>query len=215
MIDTRMPDEARADTQRMTPTGDAPASGSEGGDADVTVLLQRWGAGDADALDALLPLVYADLRALARRELHGHRGHDTLQPTALVNDVFLRLLGGERPQCLHSRAHLFNTAARIMRQLLVDRARRAATDKHGGAWKRDDFACALDLPIPEYTQLPELDAALDELARLDARMAKVVELRYFTGLSVAEVARLLELEERTVYRDWAAARAWLRDRLSG
>ncbi len=191
-----------------------PALGSEAAGAEVTALLQRWGAGDATALDALLPLVYADLRGIARRELYGHRGHDTLQPTALVNDVFVRLLGSDRPQCLGSRAHLFNTAARIMRQLLVDRARRAACDKHGGAWKRDDFACALDLPIPECTVLPELDAALDELARLDERMAKVVELRYFTGLSVAEVARLLEVEERTVYRDWAAARAWLRDRLS-
>lgn len=183
-------------------------------DADATVLLRRWSDGDTDALDALLPLVYADLRGIARRELHGHRGHDTLQPTALVNDVFLRLLGSEQPQKLTSRAHLFNTAARIMRQLLVDRARRAASEKHGGAWKRDDFTRALDLPIPDQTQLPELDAALDELAKLDERMAKVVELRYFTGLSVAEVAALLGVEERTVYRDWAAARAWLRDRLA-
>lgn len=193
----------------MNETDDPPT----GADAEATVLLQRWGAGDAQALESLIPLVYADLRGIARRELHGHRGHDTLQPTALVNDVFLRLLGSETPQRLTSRVHLFNTAARIMRQLLVDRARRAASEKHGGAWKRDDFTRALDLPIPEQTLLPELDAALDELARLDERMAKVVELRYFTGLSVAEVARLMDVDERTVYRDWAAARAWLRDRL--
>lgn len=185
-------------------------TGTSAGDA--TVLVQRWSAGDAQALEQLLPLVYADLRAIARRELHGHRGHDTLQPTALVNDVFVRLLGGESPQ-LQNRAHLFNAAARIMRQLLVDRARRQATDKHGGGWRRDDFSAALDLPIPDDTRLPELDAALGELATIDARMAKVVELRYFVGLSVAEVANLLEVEERTVYRDWAAARAWLRDRL--
>jgi len=179
---------------------------------DATTLVQRWSSGDAGALDALLPLIYADLRAIAGRELSAHRGHDTLQPTALVHDVFLRLLGGEQPQ-LMSRAHLFNTAARIMRQLLVDRARRAASEQHGGAWRRDDFAAALELPIPENSRLPDLDEALRELSLLDERMAKVVELRYFTGLSVPEVARLLELEERTVYRDWAAARAWLRDRL--
>lgn len=195
----------------MDQTGvDAPSTGTD----DTTVLLRRWGEGDGDALEALLPHVYADLRGIARRELHGHRGHDTLQPTALVNDVFVRLLGGDAAQRLTSRAHLFNTAARIMRQLLVDRARRAASEKHGGAWKRDDFTRALDLPIPESTRLPELDAALDELARLDARMAKVVELRYFAGLSVAEVAVLLEVDERTIYRDWAAARAWLHDRLA-
>ena len=100
-----------------------------------------------------------------------------------------------------------------MRQLLVDRARSANADKHGGGWLRDDFTRALDLPIPEQTRLPELDAALTELAALEPRMAQVVELRYFIGLSVAEVAAMLELEERTVYRDWAAARAWLKDRL--
>lgn len=185
-----------------------------GGTSDAaTLLLQRWNNGDAAALDALLPLVYADLRGIARRELHGHRGHDTLQPTALVNDVFVRILGSESPQRLSSRAHLFNTAARIMRQLLVDRARRAASEKHGGAWKRDDFTRALDLPVADDTRLPELDTALQDLARLDERMANVVELRCFAGLSVAEVATLMEVDERTVYRDWAAARAWLRDRL--
>lgn len=179
---------------------------------EATALVQRWSAGDGKALEQLLPLVYADLRAIARRELSGHRGHETLQPTALVNDVFLRLLGGDPPQ-LQSRAHLFNAAARVMRQLLVDRARKAASEKHGGLWRRDDFSEALNLPIPDETYLPELDAALSELAQIDERMAKVVELRYFVGLSVAEVAQLLEVEERTIYRDWAAARAWLRDRL--
>ena len=183
-------------------------------DPDVTRLVQRWSAGDATALDALLPRVYADLRMLARRELRGHRGHDTLQPTALVNDVLLKLIDRDAPQPLQGRAHLLHTAARMMRQLLVDRARSAASDKHGGGWLRDDFTRALDLPIPESTRLPELDAALTELSRIDARMAQVVELRYFAGLSVAEVAAMLELEERTVYRDWAAARAWLRERLA-
>lgn len=181
--------------------------------AEATQLLRRWSEGDGAALERLLPMVYADLRAIARRELHGHRGHDTLQPTALVNDVLLKLIDRERPQALQSRAHLFHTAARMMRQMLVDRARSAASDKHGGGVLRDDFTRAMELPIPDTSRLPELDEALDALARLDERLAKVVELRYFVGLSVADVARVLELDERTVYRDWATARAWLRERL--
>lgn len=179
---------------------------------DAQTLIQRWRHGDAAALDSLLPLIYADLRAIAARELRGHRGHDTLQPTALVNDVFVRLLGQDGVAFENS-AHLLNAAARIMRQILVDRARKAASEKHGGAWRRDEFTEALQLPIPEQTRLPDLDAALAALEQLDARMAQVVELRYFVGLSVPEVARVLGLDERTVYRDWAAARAWLRDRL--
>ena len=180
---------------------------------DITQLVQRWSAGEAGALDRLLPMVYAELRRLARIQLGKQQGHDTLQATALVNDVLLKLIDRDAPQALQNRAHLYNTAARMMRQMLVDRARSAAADKHGGGWLRDDFTRALDLPIPEQTRLPELDAALNELATLEPRMAQVVELRYFIGLSVAEVAAMLELEERTVYRDWAAARAWLRDRL--
>ena len=181
---------------------------------DITQLVQRWSAGEADALDRLLPMVYAELRRLARIQLGKAQGHDTLQATALVNDVLLKLIDHDAPQALHSRAHLYNTAARMMRQLLVDRARSAAADRHGGGWLRDDFTRALELPIPEQTRLPEVDAALDELATLEPRMAQVVELRYFIGLSVAEVAAMLELEERTVYRVWAAARAWLKDRLA-
>ena len=180
---------------------------------DITQLVQRWSAGEAGALEHLLPMVYAELRRLARIQLGKQGGHHTLQATALVNDVLLKLIDRAAPQQLENRAHLYNTAARMMRQLLVDRARSANADKHGGGWLRDDFTQALDLPIPEQTRLPELDAALTELARLEPRMAQVVELRYFIGLSVAEVAAMLELEERTVYRDWAAARAWLKDRL--
>jgi len=180
---------------------------------EITRWVQRWGAGDRDALERLLPLVYAELRRLARIQLGNRDGHDTLQATALVNDVLLKLIDRDRPQALESRAHLYNTAARMMRQMLVDRARSAAADKHGGGWLRDEFTRALELPIPERTRLHELDEALAQLATLDPRMAQVVELRYFIGLSVAEVASMLKLDERSVYRDWAAARAWLKDRL--
>lgn len=183
--------------------------------SEVTVLLRRWHHGDVSALDALLPQVYAELRRLAAHELRTHAHHDTLQPTALVNEVFARLLGAERVDIV-SRKHLFTTAAKLMRQTLVDRARAQLRDKRGGGqWQRVDYAEALGLPIEANTDLPALDQALEALGALDARMAQIVELRYFVGLEVAEVANLLGVDERTVYRDWALARAWLRQRLHG
>jgi RNA polymerase sigma factor (TIGR02999 family) len=180
---------------------------------DITQLLRRWHAGEAESLDALLPKVYAELRQLAAHELRGHRNHDTLQPTALVNEVFARLLGAAKVD-ISNRKHLFTTAAKLMRQTLVDRARAQQREKRGGGhWQRVDFIEALALPIEQDTQLPALDEALQALAALDPRMAQIVELRYFVGLEVAEVAHLLEVDERTVYRDWAMARAWLRQRM--
>lgn len=180
--------------------------------AGVTVLLQRWRDGDRDALDGLLPLVYDELRRLAAHELRGHKHHDTLQPTALVHDVFVRLLGAERVD-IGNRKHLFATAAKLMRQVLVDRARAHGREKRGGGWQRVDFIEALALPIEPMTDVPALVEALEVLAELDPRMAQIVELRYFVGLEVLEVANLFEVDERTVYRDWAMARAWLKDRL--
>lgn len=184
-----------------------------GGADDITGWLARWGEGDLAALDQVLPRVYDELRRLAAHELRGHRDHDTLQPTALVHDVFVRLLGA-RAVDIRDRKHLFTTAAKLMRQVLIDRARAAQRDKRGGGqWQRVAFIEALALPVEPGTDLPALDGALTELAGLDPRMAQVVELRCFAGLEVAEVARLLEVDERTVYRDWAMARAWLKDRV--
>jgi len=181
---------------------------------EVTELVQRWGAGDGDALAALLPLVYADLRRLAAQQLRANIGHDTLQPTALVNDVFVRLLGASRID-IDDRKHFFTTAAKLMRQVLVDRARAKARDKRGGDWQRVELVEAAALSIEADTDLPALDEALRRLALLDPRVAEVVELRCFGGLEVSEVAILLGLDERTVYRDWAMARAWLRQQLAG
>ena len=178
----------------------------------VTRLLQRWSEGDNAALDRLLPLVYADLRRMASRELRGMPGHATLQTTALVHDVVLRLLG-RPPSSFESTAHLLNASARMMRQVLVDRARKTASEKHGGRWLRDDFADALELPIPDGTDMAALDRALNDLESVHERMANVVELRYFVGLDVADVAAALGVTERTARRDWVAAREWLRDRL--
>lgn len=181
--------------------------------SDVTELLRQWQGGDQAALDALLPQVYDELRRLAAHELRGHLGHDTLQPTALVHDVFVRLLGAATLD-ISNRKHLYTTAAKLMRQVLVDRARAKQRDKRGGGqWQRVDLVEALALPIDDGVDLSDLDQALAELAKLDERMATMVELRYFVGLEVGEVAALMEIDERTVYRDWAMARAWLRQRL--
>ncbi|MEO7916927.1 MAG: ECF-type sigma factor [Dokdonella sp.] len=174
--------------------------------------LERWRDGDSVALDRVLPLVYADLRRIASRELRVTPGHATLQTTALVHDVVLKLLG-RPPSSFENAAHLLNASARMMRQVLVDRARRAHAEKRGGHWLRDDFTEALELPIPDGTDMAELDRALEELEGAHERMAKVVELRYFMGLESAEIAATLGVDERTVRRDWAAAREWLRERL--
>ncbi|WP_395683782.1 ECF-type sigma factor [Dokdonella sp.] len=184
----------------------------EGG-ADVTGLLRRWGEGDMQALDDLLPDVWDDLRRIAASELRSNAGHGTLQPTALINDVFVRLLGTDHVR-ITDRRHLFTTAARLMRQVLVDRARAQQREKRGGGhWQRVDLVEAIALPIEPGTDVSALAQALDALAQLDPRMAEVVELRSFAGLEVTEVAHLLGVDERTVYRDWAMARAWLRQHL--
>ena len=180
---------------------------------EVTELVKRWRDGDEHALSTLLPLVYADLRRIAAQQLRSNAGHETLQPTALVNDLFVRLLGAQRLD-ISDRKHFFTTAAKLMRQVLVDRARAKSRDKRGGDWLRIDMVEIAALPIEMNTDLPALDDALRKLAALDPRVAEVVELRYFAGLEVSEVAQLLGLDERTVYRDWAMARSWLRQRLS-
>lgn len=180
----------------------------------MTALLARLRAGERSALDGLLPLVYADLRRIASSQLRRHEGHATLQTTALVHDVLIRML--DRPTAdFESTAHLLNSAARIMRQLLVNRARDAGAQKRGGGWLRDALVESLELPIPDQTDLIELDQALNELEAFDARMAKVLELRLFVGLGMAEIAASLDIVERTAHRDWVTALAWLKSRLGG
>lgn len=181
-------------------------------DSEMTLLIQRWQEGDAAALDELLPQVYAELRSMAARLLDRENRQATLQPTALVHDVFVRMLSG-KGMAIENRAHLFHTAGRMMRNILVDRAREAAAEKRGGSWQRVDLIEALQLPIPERTNLGLLDQAISELEQIDQRLARIVELRYFVGLNVSAVANVLEIDKRTVYRDWAFARAWLEKRL--
>lgn len=178
----------------------------------VTILLKQWHDGDPDALDRLLPQIYADLRRIANRQLRRHDDHPTLQTTALVNDVLMHLLDG-KPADFASTAHLLNAAARMMRQHLVNRARAASAEKRGSGWQRDEFTQALQLPIPDGSDIVDLDAALTDLESYDERMARVVELRCFIGLGMPEIGNILNVTERTARRDWNLAVAWLRGRL--
>lgn len=179
---------------------------------DTTALIQRWQNGDAAAFDQLLSLIYADLRAIARRQLRGERA-TTLQPTALVNDVLLRMIErGAAP--ITDGTHFFKVAARAMRHFLVDRARRASTEKHGGQLERLELLEVMELPMSADTDVQRLDAALVDLEAIEPALARIVELRYFVGLTVREVAGVLGVDESTVYRDWALARVWLREHLA-
>lgn len=174
--------------------------------------LERWRAGDGGALECLLPLIYADLRRIARSVMQATPGHFTLQPTALVHEVILRLMGRDS-RAFTDTEHLINTSARMMRQVLVDRARAAATNKRGGTWRRDEFSESLQLPIPDGVDVIELDAAIALLEQHDLRMANAVQFHYFVGLTLDEIAGILGVAKKTVQRDVAAARVWLRARL--
>jgi len=177
-------------------------------------MLQAWREGDASVLERLTPIVYAELHRIARRNLEGEREGHLLQPTALVNEAFVRLLG-EAPVEWANRAHFFAFSARLMRQILIDFARAQDTDKRGHRSPHMDLQAAGDLPASHFdpVDLIDLDHALEELAQLDPRQAQMVELRYFGGLENAEVAEILGVSEPTVVRAWRVARAWLFDRL--
>jgi RNA polymerase sigma factor (TIGR02999 family) len=174
----------------------------------VAGFLQRWAQGDEEALAALVPVVYKELRRLAHYHLKSERANHTLQSTALVNEAFLRLVGGE-PVLLQNRAHFIAVASRLMRQILVDYARSRGANKRDGGHRIDleDFA---DLSGAAEVPLTAVDRALDELSRVDERQAKVVEMKFFGGLSEAEIAQVLGISLATVERDWRTARIWLR-----
>ena len=180
-----------------------------------TRLLQRSRSGERAALDELLPFVYDELRAVARRNLGRENEAQTLQPTALVNEVYLRLVDDEMAG-LEDRAHFLNLCAREMRRILVDRARQRNAAKRDGG-NRLEFESAVDTPATggaQFLDVLAFDEALSKLAELDPRKAQVVELRYFSGLTVEEVAGVLDVSKRTVEGDWFFARAWLRSELS-
>jgi RNA polymerase sigma-70 factor, ECF subfamily len=176
---------------------------------DVTELLMAWGNGDQDALSRLTPLVYDELHRLAegymRRE---HVGH-TLQTTALVNEAYIKLVDSSRVRW-QNRAHFFAVAAQLMRRILVDFARNRRYQKRGGDWRQVTLGEGLGVATNVDSDLVALDEALQELAKLDPRKARVVELRFFGGLSLEETAEALQISTDTVGRDWRAAKAWLK-----
>jgi RNA polymerase sigma factor (TIGR02999 family) len=174
----------------------------------VTELLQAIDEGDEQAADRLLPLVYEELRKLAHHRMAREPAGQTLQPTALVHEAYLRLVGAEEP-AWRSRGHFFGAAAEAMRRIMIDRARRHRLPKHGGGRRRVPVR-PTDLPGPEEpVDLLLLDEALRGLEARDQRMSEVVKLRYFAGLTVEQTASALGVTGRTVDRDWTAAKAWL------
>jgi RNA polymerase sigma-70 factor, ECF subfamily len=179
----------------------------------VSYLLQRWGAGDRAALDQLLPLVYDELRRMARRYMGQQSADHTLQTTALIHEAYLRLIGQEEKQW-ENRAHFFGVAAQAMRHILVDYARARQTAKRGGEARAVSLEEAAYVSDERAAELVALDEALAQLTQLAPRQSRVVELRYFGGLSVAEIAEVLQVSTDTVTRDWNQAKAWLYRELS-
>jgi RNA polymerase sigma-70 factor, ECF subfamily len=180
----------------------------------VTELLIAWNEGDLSALDRLMPLVEAELRRLAQFHMRRESPTHTLQPTALVNEVYLKLVDQTQARW-HNRAHFFAVAAQLMRRILVDHARRHLRGKRGGGMDDVPLDAVMVISPKKSVELLAMDEALDRLARFDPLKAKIVELRHFGGLSVKETAEVLQVAEITVMRHWGLAKSWLRLQLRG
>ncbi len=180
----------------------------------VSQLLMQWRNGDKSALNALLPMVYGELRRLAGHYLRSERPNHTLQSTALVHEAYLRLVGQESLR-VDSRAHFFGIAAGLMREILVDHARRRGAAKRGANCLTLTLDEAVALPQQKELDVIALDSALNRLAGMDPRQSRIVELRFFGGLSVEETSEVLDISTATVKREWATARLWLQRDMSG
>lgn len=180
----------------------------------ITHLLREWSDGDQDALNKLTPLVYEELRQQAARYLRRERAGHTLQTTALINEAYLRLIDAKDVRW-QSRSHFFAIAANLMRRVLVDHARRRDAEKRGGDHVRLTLDDALAVTASSDIDVLAIDDALNKLAHIDSQQALVVELRFFSGLSVEETAAALGISAATVKRDWSVARAWLRREIGG
>ncbi len=180
---------------------------------EITLLLDQLRQGNRDAESQLMPLVYDELRQLARGYLRAERADHTLQATALVHEAYLRLVG-QNDAGWKNRAHFFGIAARMMRRVLVDHARAHRAGKRGGTDRRTLLDSALAAANNQSAEMMALDEALDRLAALDPRQCRIVELKFFAGLSEEETAEVLGISTRTVKRDWAVARAWLFNQLA-
>src|SRR5437867_1458252 len=181
--------------------------------AKITQLLVDWNNGRTGALEDLLPLVYAELRRLAAQRLRLERPDHTLQPTALVHEAYIRLVDQRRVRW-QNRAHFYGVAAHVMRRILVDRARARKADKRGGAWERVTLVGDKTSNAANDVDVLVLNDALERLAALDAQQERIVELRYFGGLTLDETAAVIGISTATVKREWAIARAWLRAELA-
>jgi RNA polymerase sigma-70 factor, ECF subfamily len=178
---------------------------------EVTRLLQNLNDGNREAVDELVPLVYAELRRLAASYLRSERDYHTLQPTALVHEAFLKLV--EQDTHWQNRTHFFAMAANLMRRILVDYARSHKAEKRGGVAEKVSLDDAFIFVKARPNEMIALDEALEELAKVDARRSKVVELKFFGGLNHEEIAKVLDVHVNTVLRDWNLARAWLKAEL--
>jgi len=181
--------------------------------AKITQLLIEWNNGRNEAFQDLLPMVYGELRKLAAQRLRRERPDHTLQPTALVHEAYIRLVDQRRVHW-QNRAHFYGTAAHVMRRILVDRARARKADKRGGAWERVTLVGDKTSNAANDVDVLVLNDALERLAALDAQQERIVELRYFGGLTLDETAAVIGISTATVKREWAIARAWLRAELA-
>ncbi|HEX5873820.1 MAG TPA: sigma-70 family RNA polymerase sigma factor [Pyrinomonadaceae bacterium] len=180
----------------------------------ITQLLIDWGQGDQAALEKLMPLVYSELRRLATNYLRRERAEHTLQPTALVNEAYLKLVHQKNAKW-QNRAHFFGISAQLMRRILVDHARQHQAVKRGGSVQQRISITSVE----KFAKQPEVDLlalneALDELAKMDPQQSRIVEMKFFGGLSIEEIAEVLSIGHATVERDWKMARAWLRRQLA-
>lgn len=180
---------------------------------DFETTLSKAASGDAHSLKSISEQIYNELRQLARARMRRTPADDTLQPTALVNEAYMRMLG-KKEQQWDNRRHFFAAAGQAMRDILVERARKKARPKHGGDRKRADFDVAELSNEPQPEEVLAIDDALKQLEAADARSAEVVVLRYYAGLSEEQIAMALDVNKRTVRRDWAFARSWLQQKLA-
>jgi RNA polymerase sigma factor (TIGR02999 family) len=180
---------------------------------DITVILKAWAGGDQAALERLVPLVYEELKRMAHRYMRGENPDNTLRTTALVNEAYLRLVDVNNVRW-QDRAHFFAVSAQMMRRILVDAARARHRDKRGGDLQVLNLNESVDAMVERGSELIALDDALTSLAQLDSRKARVIEMRFFAGLSVEETAAVLGISPQSVLRDWKLGRAWLTRELS-
>lgn len=180
----------------------------------VTRLLLEWGNGNQQALEEMLPLIYDELRHLAHNFLYRERPGHTLQTTALVHEAYLRLID-QRDARWQNRAHFFAIAAQAMRRILIDSARKHVAEKRGGGGEKLSLAEVASISLEPDANLLALDEALNALAEIDPQQSRIIELRYFGGLTIEETAEVMKLSPATIKREWAMARAWLHQTLTG